>query len=374
VYSLSVQATHIPYRDSKLTRVLQHSLGGNARTVIIINCSPAASNARESVSSLRFGSRALHVRNRPVINRQLNVNDMTIKLAVAEARIRSLNTLLAAASRELFVWRSGGRVASEDFANLDLSAVEAAAAAAAAAAAGGDRDGADSPAGDEPDESEEASSVATETPVQAPAAPLPSPSGVSASIETLCTDPPSEQSRYAHVHTQTMGTASAHVHVQTDDVPSSQRVFESTGRSLSRNGSMSSDPRRDLVPLSPSNVHTTGVERRSSRLGVHGRDVSTDCSDLPADETARDSDEEKRALRERIQTLENEVCCGVCPRDGPCGLSRDTEQISNLQERCTQAELRVGEFTRQDAAHIGGLQGEFLRVYCVLWPDVLDSS
>ena len=48
---------HIPYRDSKLTRMLQESLGGNARTTIIINCSPAAEDAKESISSLRFGTR-----------------------------------------------------------------------------------------------------------------------------------------------------------------------------------------------------------------------------------------------------------------------------------------------------------------------------
>ena len=40
---------HIPYRDSKLTRVLQESLGGNSRTAIVINCSPSLSNRQETL-------------------------------------------------------------------------------------------------------------------------------------------------------------------------------------------------------------------------------------------------------------------------------------------------------------------------------------
>lgn len=49
--------THIPYRDSKLTRILQESLGGNARTTIIICCSPASFNEAETKSTLEFGKR-----------------------------------------------------------------------------------------------------------------------------------------------------------------------------------------------------------------------------------------------------------------------------------------------------------------------------
>ncbi len=60
---------HVPYRDSKLTRILQESLGGNSRTLLIITCSPAESNASESLSTLRFGSRAKHIKNKPKVNR-----------------------------------------------------------------------------------------------------------------------------------------------------------------------------------------------------------------------------------------------------------------------------------------------------------------
>jgi len=51
-------ARHVPFRDSKLTRVLQDSLGGTARTVLICCCSPASENAQETLSTLRFGARA----------------------------------------------------------------------------------------------------------------------------------------------------------------------------------------------------------------------------------------------------------------------------------------------------------------------------
>jgi kinesin family protein 5 len=49
------KATHIPYRDSKLTRMLQESLGGNSKTSLIITCSPSIFNEKETISTLRFG-------------------------------------------------------------------------------------------------------------------------------------------------------------------------------------------------------------------------------------------------------------------------------------------------------------------------------
>jgi kinesin family protein 5 len=67
------KSTHIPYRDSKLTRVLQESLGGNARTALIITCSPAKYNLDETISTLKFGARAKQVKNKPKINKELTV-------------------------------------------------------------------------------------------------------------------------------------------------------------------------------------------------------------------------------------------------------------------------------------------------------------
>jgi kinesin family protein 5 len=51
--------SHVPYRDSKLTRILQESLGGNSRTTIVICCSPASYNEAETKSTLLFGQRFL---------------------------------------------------------------------------------------------------------------------------------------------------------------------------------------------------------------------------------------------------------------------------------------------------------------------------
>ena len=59
---------YIPYRDSKLTRILQDSLGGNAKTAIIANIGPAESNHSETLSTLRFASRAKKIENKPVVN------------------------------------------------------------------------------------------------------------------------------------------------------------------------------------------------------------------------------------------------------------------------------------------------------------------
>jgi kinesin family protein 3/17 len=52
------KSTYIPYRDSKLTRILQDSLGGNTKTVMIANIGPADYNIDETVTTLRYASRA----------------------------------------------------------------------------------------------------------------------------------------------------------------------------------------------------------------------------------------------------------------------------------------------------------------------------
>ncbi|KAL1197595.1 Kinesin-like protein KIN-1 [Cardamine amara subsp. amara] len=59
------KANHIPYRDSKLTRILQDALGGNSRMALLCCCSPSTSNASETLSTLRFGMRAKHIKASP---------------------------------------------------------------------------------------------------------------------------------------------------------------------------------------------------------------------------------------------------------------------------------------------------------------------
>lgn len=63
------KSAHVPYRDSKLTRILQESLGGNSMTTLIITCSPSSFNEQETLSTFRFGSRAKCIKNKPKMNR-----------------------------------------------------------------------------------------------------------------------------------------------------------------------------------------------------------------------------------------------------------------------------------------------------------------
>ena len=62
------KSQHIPYRDSKLTRLLMDSLGGNTKTVMVANMGPADYNYDESISTLRYANRAKNIKNKPKIN------------------------------------------------------------------------------------------------------------------------------------------------------------------------------------------------------------------------------------------------------------------------------------------------------------------
>ena len=91
------KSTHIPYRESKLTRVLQESLGGNSKTCLIITCSPSIYNESESLSTLRFGERAKKIKNKPKINKEITVAELQKlvtqlkeNLKKADARITQL--------------------------------------------------------------------------------------------------------------------------------------------------------------------------------------------------------------------------------------------------------------------------------------------
>ncbi|XP_034107479.1 kinesin-like protein KIF3A [Drosophila sulfurigaster albostrigata] len=64
------KSTHIPYRNSKLTRLLQDSLGGNSKTVMCATISPADCNCMETISTLRYASRAKNIQNRMHINEE----------------------------------------------------------------------------------------------------------------------------------------------------------------------------------------------------------------------------------------------------------------------------------------------------------------
>ncbi|CAF1072642.1 unnamed protein product [Adineta ricciae] len=62
------RSKHIPYRDSKLTRMLQDSLGGNTKTLMVAAISPAHDNYEETLSTLRYANRAKNIKNKPHIN------------------------------------------------------------------------------------------------------------------------------------------------------------------------------------------------------------------------------------------------------------------------------------------------------------------
>ena len=84
------RAQHIPYRDSKLTKILQDSLGGNSRTTLVVCCSPASINDQETLSTLRFGARAKNITNRAVVNKEYTVEELKNMLALAQQQIEKL--------------------------------------------------------------------------------------------------------------------------------------------------------------------------------------------------------------------------------------------------------------------------------------------
>lgn len=99
---------HIPYRDSKLTRVLTESLGGNAKTSLIIACSPAVYNETETKGTMEFGVRAKMIKNKPKVNREQSIPELKAlvaklekKISMQQKRIRQLEGKLADSGLEL---------------------------------------------------------------------------------------------------------------------------------------------------------------------------------------------------------------------------------------------------------------------------------
>jgi len=80
IMALTEGKPHIPYRDSKLTRMLQESLGGNAKTALIITCSPSVYNEAETISTLRFGQRAKLIQNKAHVNEEKSAEELKILL------------------------------------------------------------------------------------------------------------------------------------------------------------------------------------------------------------------------------------------------------------------------------------------------------
>ncbi|KAL4982317.1 P-loop containing nucleoside triphosphate hydrolase protein [Aspergillus falconensis] len=104
------KSTHIPYRDSKLTRILQESLGGNSRTTLIINCSPSSYNDAETVSTLRFGVRAKAIKNKAKVNAELSPAELKQLLRRAQSQVTNFENYISALESEVTIWRSGEAV------------------------------------------------------------------------------------------------------------------------------------------------------------------------------------------------------------------------------------------------------------------------
>ncbi|KAK0547549.1 hypothetical protein OC846_004804 [Tilletia horrida] len=113
------KSTHIPYRDSKLTRILQESLGGNSRTTLIINCSPCVYNVEETLSTLRFGMRAKSIKNKARVNAELSPAELKALLAKSKAAVEKYTAYIAALEAELKIWRAGGKVPQADWADAN---------------------------------------------------------------------------------------------------------------------------------------------------------------------------------------------------------------------------------------------------------------
>ncbi|KDO16205.1 hypothetical protein SPRG_18259, partial [Saprolegnia parasitica CBS 223.65] len=89
------RSKHIPYRDSKLTRLLQNSLGGNAKTHLILTCSSSATNLEETLSTIRFGARAQHVTNSPQVNTERTISEYKQLLQTLELKVAALSVYVA---------------------------------------------------------------------------------------------------------------------------------------------------------------------------------------------------------------------------------------------------------------------------------------
>lgn len=102
--------SHIPYRDSKMTRILQESLGGNARTTIVICCSPSSFNEAESKSTLMFGQRAKTIKNTVVVNVELTAEEWKSRYEKEKEKNHKLKAQLQKMELELQRWRAGESV------------------------------------------------------------------------------------------------------------------------------------------------------------------------------------------------------------------------------------------------------------------------
>ena len=110
--------SHIPYRDSKLTRILQESLGGNAKTTVVICASPASYNESETKSTLEFGKRAKTIKNVVAVNEELTAEEWKKRYEKERDRNLRMKVKMEKLEEELRKWRAGQTVSADEQANL----------------------------------------------------------------------------------------------------------------------------------------------------------------------------------------------------------------------------------------------------------------
>jgi len=98
---LTKGSKHIPYRDSKLTRMLQDSLGGNSRTRLVVTASPSPYNYEETISTMRFGVRAKEIKNKAKVNQEMSASEYKRLYLKSKEKIKELNAIIKKYKKDL---------------------------------------------------------------------------------------------------------------------------------------------------------------------------------------------------------------------------------------------------------------------------------